>query len=59
MGQTSQEISKYMGTIPMTAGVVGSFLGGLISDRIAKKGTLKLDLFFDSFKFETDLKISS
>lgn len=37
LGQKSDEISKYLGVIPMTAGVVGSFLGGYISDRIAKK----------------------
>ncbi len=38
MGQSPSEISAHMGVIPMAAGVVGSFLGGFISDRVAQKG---------------------
>lgn len=37
IGQTTTEISKYLGIIPMAFGVIGSFLGGFFSDRIAKK----------------------
>lgn len=37
VGQTQNEISSHLGVIPMTAGIVGSFLGGLLSDRVAKK----------------------
>ena len=38
LGQTPDEISKYLGVIPMVAGIVGSFLGGFLSDRVAQKG---------------------
>lgn len=40
MGQSADEISKYQGTIPMIAGIIGSFLGGFLSDRVAKKGSV-------------------
>lgn len=37
LGQTSEQISSYLGVIPMTAGIFGSFLGGFLSDSVAKK----------------------
>ena len=37
LGQSQTEISRYQGVIPMAAGVCGSFLGGLLSDRVAQR----------------------
>lgn len=37
MGRSPDEISRYQGTIPMIAGIIGSFLGGFLSDRVAQK----------------------
>ena len=42
MGRSPDEISRYQGTIPMIAGIIGSFLGGFLSDRVAQKGKINV-----------------
>lgn len=37
MQRSPDEISAYLGTIPLIFGIVGSFVGGFISDLVAKK----------------------
>ena len=37
MQRSPDEISAYLGTIPLIFGIVGSFFGGFISDLVAKK----------------------
>lgn len=37
MGQTADQISSYLGVIPLVFGIIGSFVGGFVSDRVAKK----------------------
>lgn len=37
LGQTPDEISAYLGVIPIVFGIIGSFVGGFVSDRVAKK----------------------
>lgn len=37
MGQTEDQIASYLGTIPLVFGIIGSFVGGFVSDRVAKK----------------------
>lgn len=37
MGQTPDQISSYLGTIPLVFGIIGSFVGGFVSDRVAKQ----------------------
>ena len=37
LGQTPDEISSYLGVIPLVAGIVGSFVGGFVSDLVAKQ----------------------
>jgi hypothetical protein len=37
LGQTPDQISAYLGVIPLVFGIVGSFVGGFVSDRVAKK----------------------
>lgn len=37
LGQSPDEISGYLGTIPLVAGIFGSFFGGFISDLVAAK----------------------
>ncbi len=38
LGQTPDQISAYLGFIPIVFGIIGSFVGGFVSDRVAKKG---------------------
>ena len=40
MGQTADQISQFLGVIPIVFGIIGSFVGGFVSDRVAKKGNL-------------------
>ena len=35
--QTPDQISSYLGVIPLVSGIIGSFFGGFVSDRVAKK----------------------
>ncbi len=37
LNRSSDEISAYLGTIPLVFGIIGSFVGGFISDIVAKK----------------------
>lgn len=37
LGQTPDQISSYLGIIPLVFGIIGSFVGGFVSDRVAKK----------------------
>lgn len=37
MNQTPDQISAYLGVIPIVFGIIGSFLGGFVSDTVAKK----------------------
>ena len=37
MDQTPDQISAYLGTIPLVFGIIGSFVGGFVSDRVAKQ----------------------
>ena len=36
--QTPDQISAYLSVIPLVFGIIGSFVGGFVSDRVAKKG---------------------
>jgi hypothetical protein len=38
LGQTPDQISAYLSVIPLVFGIIGSFVGGFVSDRVAAKG---------------------
>ena len=42
MGRSTNETSRYQGTIPMIARIIDLFLGGFLSDRVAQ--TCKIDV---------------
>ncbi len=38
MNQTPEQITAYLGWIPIFFGIIGSFVGGFVSDMVSKKG---------------------
>lgn len=40
LGETPEQVSAYLSWIPIVFGIIGSFVGGFVSDRVAKKGNL-------------------
>ncbi len=45
LNQTPDQISTYLGVIPLVFGIIGSFVGGFVSDRVAKQGFLLIKYF--------------
>lgn len=37
IGQTADQVSSYLGWIPIVFGIIGSFVGGFVSDAVSKK----------------------
>jgi hypothetical protein len=48
MNQTPEQITAYLGWIPIIFGIIGSFVGGFVSDLVSKKGKNKNNYFIHS-----------
>ncbi len=46
MNQTPEQITAYLGWIPIIFGIIGSFVGGFVSDLVSKKGNENKDYYF-------------